>query len=324
MACVLVTEIMDPSGTSIIKDAGHDVIEGWTLSADELGARYPDIDAIMVRTNKIPADMMAQMPNLKIVSKHGVGCDNIDVTYARANNIAVAIAVDANADSVAEHTLMFMLMLAKNPREMDRVVREDYSLRKATKAVDIGARTVLVVGYGRIGTRVARLCATFGMTVLIHDTKFTGAETKIDGYEVAHDIDEALALVGLTHLQNQSALKLSAGERQRLSLARAKCQRPKMILLDEPTSHLDIGHQVALLNTLVQQSNACEQTMIASMHDIGLIQRGFTHALLLMNDGSYLAGSLSEVINPTNLERALGHPISTAQTAVGQTIYIPA
>ena len=112
------------------------------------------------------------------------------------------------------------------------------------------------------------------------------------------DIDEALALVGLTHLQNQSALKLSAGERQRLSLARAKCQRPKMILLDEPTSHLDIGHQVALLNTLVQQSNACEQTMIASMHDIGLIQRGFTHALLLMNDGSYLAGSLSEVINP--------------------------
>ena len=78
MACVLVTEIMDPSGTAILKDAGHDVIEGWTLSADELGARCPDIEAIMVRTNNIPADMMAKMPNLKIVSKHGVGCDNID------------------------------------------------------------------------------------------------------------------------------------------------------------------------------------------------------------------------------------------------------
>ena len=193
MACVLVTEIMDPSGTSILTDAGHDVIEGWTLPADKLVARYPDIDAIMVRTNKISADMMAQMPNLKIVSKHGVGCDNIDVTYVRANNIAVAIAVDANADSVAEHTLMFMLMLAKNPHEMDRVVREDYSLRKETKAVDIGARTVLIVGYGRIGTRVARLCATFGMNVLIHDTKFTGTETKVDGYEVVHDIDEALS-----------------------------------------------------------------------------------------------------------------------------------
>ena len=193
MACVLVTEIMDPSGTSILTDAGHDVIEGWTLPVDKLVARYPDIDAIMVRTNKIPADMMAQMPDLKIVSKHGVGCDNIDVTYARANNIAVAIAVDANADSVAEHTLMFMLMLAKNPNEMDRVVREDYSLRKETKAVDIGARTVLIVGYGRIGTRVARLCATFGMNVLIHDTKFTGTETKVDGYEVVHDIDEALS-----------------------------------------------------------------------------------------------------------------------------------
>lgn len=193
MACVLVTEIMDPSGTAILKDAGHDVIEGWTLSPDELGARCPDIEAIMVRTNNIPANMMAKIPNLKIVSKHGVGCDNIDVTYARSNNIAVAIAVDANANSVAEHTLMFMLMLAKNPHEMDRIVREDYSRRKETKAVDIGVRTVLVVGYGRIGTRVAKLCATFGMNVLIHDTKFTGAESKIDGCEVVHDIDEGLS-----------------------------------------------------------------------------------------------------------------------------------
>ena len=56
MACVLVTEIMDPSGTVILKDEGHDVIEGWTLSADELGARCPDIEAIMVRTNNIPQE----------------------------------------------------------------------------------------------------------------------------------------------------------------------------------------------------------------------------------------------------------------------------
>jgi iron complex transport system ATP-binding protein len=134
----------------------------------------------------------------------------------------------------------------------------------------------------------------------------------------------ALHACDVAHLGDAQWQTLSGGERQRVSLAACFAQNTQVILLDEPTSHLDIGHQVALLNTLVQQSNTCEQAMIASMHDIGLIQRGFTHALLLMNDGSYLEGSLSEVINPINLERSLGHPISTAQTAVGQTIYIPA
>jgi iron complex transport system ATP-binding protein len=134
----------------------------------------------------------------------------------------------------------------------------------------------------------------------------------------------ALYACDVAHLEHAQWQTLSGGERQRVSLAACFAQNTRAILLDEPNSHLDIGHQIALLNTLVQQSNTCEQAIIASMHDIGLIQRGFTHALLLMNNGSYLAGSLSEVINPINLEKSLGHPISTAQTAVGQTIYVPA
>jgi iron complex transport system ATP-binding protein len=134
----------------------------------------------------------------------------------------------------------------------------------------------------------------------------------------------ALHACDIAHLEHAQWQTLSGGERQRVSLAACFAQNTQAILLDEPTSHLDIGHQVALLNTLVQQSDNCEQAIIASMHDIGLIQRGFTHALLLMNDGVYLAGSLSEVINPVNLEKSLGHPISTAQTATGQTIYVPA
>jgi iron complex transport system ATP-binding protein len=134
----------------------------------------------------------------------------------------------------------------------------------------------------------------------------------------------ALRACDVAHLEHAQWQTLSGGERQRVSLAACFAQNTQIILLDEPTSHLDIGHQVVLLNTLVQQSKACEQAIIASMHDIGLIQRGFTHALLLMDDGSYLAGSLSELINPINLEKSLGHPISTAQTAAGQTIYVPA
>lgn len=134
----------------------------------------------------------------------------------------------------------------------------------------------------------------------------------------------ALRACDVAHLERAQWQTLSGGERQRVSLAACFAQNTQAILLDEPTSHLDIGHQVALLNTLVQQSNTCEQAIIASMHDIGLIQRGFTHALLLMNDGSYLTGPLSEVTNPINLEKSLGHPIATAQTVEGQVVYVPA
>ena len=144
---------------------------------------------------------------------------------------------------------------------------------------------------------------------------------------VAEEIEQAQAALracDVAHLEHAQWQTLSGGERQRVSLAACFAQNTQAILLDEPTSHLDIGHQVSLLKTLTERSQSCHQTIIASLHEIGLIHRGFTHALLLMNDGTYLAGSLSEVINPVNLEKSLGHPIATAQTAEGQVVYVPA
>lgn len=145
--------------------------------------------------------------------------------------------------------------------------------------------------------------------------------------DVAEEIEQAQAALracDVAHLEHAQWQTLSGGERQRVSLAACFAQNTQTILLDEPTSHLDIGHQVSLLKTLTERSRSCHQTIIASLHEIGLIHRGFTHALLLMNDGTYLAGSLSEVINPVNLEKSLGHPIATAQTVEGQVVYVPA
>ena len=134
----------------------------------------------------------------------------------------------------------------------------------------------------------------------------------------------ALKICDIAHLAHAQWQTLSGGERQRVALAACFAQNTKALILDEPTSHLDVGHQVSLLSTLTERSHICQQTVIASLHEIGLIGRGFTHALLLIDDGSYLAGSVAEVINPTNLEKSLGHPIAEATTATGQIIYVPA
>jgi iron complex transport system ATP-binding protein len=145
-------------------------------------------------------------------------------------------------------------------------------------------------------------------------------QTESTNHQLAMD---ALNVCDVVHLANAQWQTLSGGERQRVALAACFAQNTKALILDEPTSHLDIGHQVSLLGTLTERSQTCQQTVIASSHEIGLIGRGFTHALLLIEDGSYLAGPVSEVINPTNLEKSLGHPIAEATTATGQIIYVP-
>ncbi|MEO0048578.1 MAG: hypothetical protein RLZZ410_1537 [Pseudomonadota bacterium] len=134
----------------------------------------------------------------------------------------------------------------------------------------------------------------------------------------------ALALCDVQHLAFSQWQNLSGGERQRVALAACFAQNTRALILDEPTSHLDVRHQITLLNTLVERSESCHQTIIASLHDIGLIGRGFTHALLLLEDSSYLSGTIAEIVNPSNLEKSLGHPIVEATTSTGQIIYVAA
>ena len=141
-------------------------------------------------------------------------------------------------------------------------------------------------------------------------------------------MDHAIATLSrcdVQHLANAQWQSLSGGERQRVSLAACFAQETPVLILDEPTSHLDIGHQISLLNTLVEVSEYTRQTVIASLHEISLIRRGFTHALIwLDHDGAYLAGRLDDVVNPINLEKSLGHPILEAFTDSGVRVYVPA
>ena len=106
------------------------------------------------------------------------------------------------------------------------------------------------------------------------------------------DIDEALALVGLTHLKNQSALKLSAGERQRLSLARAKCQRPKVILLDEPTANLDPS-TTEQVEAIIQQMANDGCGVIFTSHHLGQVQT-LADQIIFLNEGLCLESCRTE------------------------------
>jgi D-3-phosphoglycerate dehydrogenase len=153
----------------------------------------PSAEAICVRLTRIPRAMIEAAPNLKIISRHGVGVDTIDVGAATEHGVVVATVGLANAPSVVEHTLAFMLALAKRLTEYDRAVRGgDYNIRMKLDAQDIAGRTVLIVGLGRIGSRLAKALNALGMKCLGVDPAYTPAQIAAMGCEPVADFRAAL------------------------------------------------------------------------------------------------------------------------------------
>lgn len=129
-----------------------------------------DAHAIIARAIPVTAAIIDAARELRVVSRHGVGYDNVDVGRLSARGIPLTIAIEANALSVAEHTLYMILALAKRGFAFDRAVKSgSFDIRATLHGADIAEKNVLVVGFGRTGTRVARLARAFGMNVFVSD-----------------------------------------------------------------------------------------------------------------------------------------------------------
>ncbi len=137
-------------------------------------------------------------------------------------------------------------------------------------------------------------------------------ETKSD-VEIA---EKYMLLTGIMHLRDKSLNQLSGGEQQLTSIARALVQEPKLLLLDEPTSHLDIKHQVQVLN-LVQRLN-CELglTVLMIIHDLNLAGEYCNNLILLKRGGIHTTGTPEEVLNYKNIEDVYGTVVVTKTNPV--------
>ena len=154
----------------------------------------PGAEAICVRLTKISRAMMEQAPNLKIISRHGVGLDNIDVAAATERGVMVATVGTANSPSVVEHTIAMMFALAKRLPVLDRAVREGDYWRGRTRleSMDVAGRTVLIIGLGRIGSRLAKALNGLGLKCLGVDPAYTPAEIEAMGCEPVVEFRTAL------------------------------------------------------------------------------------------------------------------------------------
>src|SRR3954452_7306677 len=140
------------------------------VNEQTIAAAMPKAEAVIVRATRIDRAFLPHAPNLRIVARHGVGYDAVDVPALTERGIPLTVTPDANAVSVAEHAMMLMLNIARGTAQYDAKVRAlTWSNPPVPPTFDLAGRTVLVMGFGRIGGRVARLCAAFGMKVLVRD-----------------------------------------------------------------------------------------------------------------------------------------------------------
>ena len=160
----------------------------------EIKRRIVDADAIVVRTAVIDRAVIDAGRGLAIISRHGVGYDAVDIEAAAQRSIPVTITPLANSVSVAEHAMFMLLALAKNARENDTAVRDDRfePARTSMKPLDLAGRNLLIIGFGRTGSRVAPRALGFGMHVHAYDPYVDRSVMEAAGCAVAGDLHAML------------------------------------------------------------------------------------------------------------------------------------
>jgi D-3-phosphoglycerate dehydrogenase / 2-oxoglutarate reductase len=186
MAVVLVAGKIHHAGLDLLRAHGDIQVEYVEAVTTETYLPFlPKADAVLLRTQPMTAADIATAPSLKIVSRHGVGYDAVDVAALNARNIPLAIVGDVNSRAVAEHTMMLMLSAAR--RTVAHHVASttgNWNERNRFDSTELDGKTLLVLGFGRIGRRVAELAKAFGMSVRAYDP-YVSAE-QMAGLDVLH------------------------------------------------------------------------------------------------------------------------------------------
>lgn len=192
---VLVIQPIHPAGHALLES--RDDVEYVLLDSadeDEIAEAARDVHAITVRTARITRRIIEGAPNLMVVSRHGVGYDAVDLDALNDSGIPLCIALHANMVSVAEQSMAMILALAKDVFTYDAITRQKgWPGRLPTTTFDIENKNLLIVGFGRTGSRVARRAAAFDMKVFAYDPYVDEAVIRAAGVEPVSDYNAALS-----------------------------------------------------------------------------------------------------------------------------------
>lgn len=164
----------------------------------------------------------------------------------------------------------------------------------------------------RVGVLFQDSRDTFPATVM--ETVMGGRFPHLSAWGFESEEDRQIAIrsleqVGLATFRDRQVDTLSGGERRRLALAMLFAQSPDLFLLDEPTNHLDLHHQMALLDLIRERVSSHGGGVLMSLHDVNLVMRFCSHAVLMIDADTVLTGRVEDVIGTDNLSRMYRHVV---------------
>ena len=195
---IFVTETMSQGARAILRERDDiEIIEFPNLiSAGDFEAllkTHAPVHGVALGATRFGETELEASRDMKVVSRIGVGYDAVDVPALSRRNIPLMVAGSANSPSVAEQALFMMLTLAKRATEMHALVRDgQWSARLGKLPFDLFGKTLLIVGFGRIGTRTAKRCLAMEMNVLVYDPYRPAEDIEAAGCEAVIDLDAAL------------------------------------------------------------------------------------------------------------------------------------
>lgn len=215
--------------------------EGRILTEEELKIQLKDMDGIIVGVDPLTEEVLKEAPQLKVISKYGVGTDNIDKDYCNKNNIKVTITANANADAVADYAFCLMMSVARRVLEIDKGCRQKDWSKKVS--ADVFGKTLGLIGMGNIGKGVAKRAGGFDMKILAYDLFPDEAFAKEHNIEYT-DID--------TLLQNSDfiSIHLPLTEKTKNLIDAAAFQKMKKTAIIVNTARGGLIHEKDLYDAL--------------------------------------------------------------------------
>jgi len=200
---ILIIQKVHEKGMELINNhPNFDVEVTDDTSVENLKSKIKDCDGASIRIAKLSGEVINKAKNLKIISRHGVGYDNIDLKTAKERDIKIAITANANAVTVAEHVMFVLLNIAKRRELYHTTVKEGNfkDRNKLPKTIEVWKKNFLIMGFGRIGKALIKRCLGFEMNVFVYDP-FVDKDTieKLGGKKV-DNIEEAVKTMDVISL----------------------------------------------------------------------------------------------------------------------------
>lgn len=227
-----------------LEEAGfvvEQIPEDRHLTEDELIARIPGVSATIAGGEPYTERVFTAAPDLRLVSRYGVGCDNVDLAAASRHRVAVTVTSGTNAEAVADLTLSLMCAVRRQLLQNDRAVRRGRWLPECVPG--LWWATVGIVGLGRIGRRVAKRCLGFDMRILAAEPKPDLEFVKGHGIELV-SLDELFCQADIITLHTPA----SPENTHLVNRARLAEMKPTAILIN--TARGDLVDEAALCEAL--------------------------------------------------------------------------